>query len=71
MERVSIIFGSAVIAEFVSGVFSLYTNQRDSQLSYITKERIKKLKSKKIVLKLGYASYEGTIALLPRLKVST
>ncbi len=38
MERVSIIFGSAVIAEFVSGVFSLYTNQRDSQLSYITKE---------------------------------
>lgn len=42
MERVSIIFGLAVIAAFVSGVFSLYTNQRDSQLSYITKERIKK-----------------------------
>lgn len=47
MERVSIIFGSAVIAAFVSGVFSLYTNQRDSQLSYITKERIKKIKELK------------------------
>ena len=57
MEMVSIILGSAVIAAFVSGVFSLYINQRDSQLSYITKERIKKIKElKKIVLKLGYAS---------------
>lgn len=71
MGMVSIILGSAVIAAFVSGVFSLYINQRDSQLSYITKERIKKIKElKKIVLKLGYASYEETIALLPRLKMN-
>ena len=42
MERVSIIFGSAVIAAFVSGVISLNTKQRERQKSYITKEKIKK-----------------------------
>ncbi|WP_455721158.1 hypothetical protein [Agathobacter sp.] len=69
MEMLSVILGSAVISAFVTGIFSLHLNQRNSQLSYITKERIKTTrKLYKLALKMGKASYDETIALLPGLK---
>lgn len=69
MEMLSVILGSAVISAFVTGIFSLHLNQKNSQLSYITKERIKTTKElNKLALKMSEASYDETIALLPKLK---
>ena len=69
MEMLGVILGSAVISAFVTGIFSLHLNQKNSQLSYITKERIKTTKElNKLALKMSEASYDETIALLPKLK---